>query len=620
MVILGAPACGKTTLLQKMRYWAALTAYEDVKEQLPVFVALASYAAFVDERLKAGAVYDLLSYLKKTCDEEQFNMLQHYHKKGQLMMLLDGLDECSRVKEPIQRYIATELSKTVGRTVVSSRLAGFNDDFFADNDFEFVQLELCSEETQKLTAKRRMNDADHTEFCQLLTDQPMLSAYATTPLTLSLLIQLFKSKQLESGATSMVMNRGTLYASGVSHMLTFKKQQTEIEKPEIYKPVGRDVKGEVWNFLEILALECHQKGTRDFVPSDVAALGYGELWERLEPYVITYSIPVLMRLEVDLTTAAITRSSSVAETEVAETSGEQPKFMFRFIHLTFQEFFAARRLLTLIEQPAANEPAAAPVKKSRFGFKKSAAAAAPVAVVHPFKDHIQDKLYDAWYREVLLLMASSASDAQFTSLIDFLLTDDAQGVNDHIATIMLEERREHPLYVEKKSAIKALQEKRLLGSVMKALSHPFPELRQQAIVQMQRLDLNLSSIVEQIVAQLTAMKDINRLWFSCASLLESMIALREEGGTDVASDDTLAQTVVDTLLDTTDADVLTKAVQLIGGLNTSSNKVVFSLLGKLETGHRAVLPGAPGLAHFAFQNVTARACFPKSGCTLPQTS
>ena len=37
-----------------MRYWAALTAYEDANEDCPVFVALASYAAFVDAGLKNG--------------------------------------------------------------------------------------------------------------------------------------------------------------------------------------------------------------------------------------------------------------------------------------------------------------------------------------------------------------------------------------------------------------------------------------------------------------------------------------------------------------------------------------------------------------------------------------
>ena len=52
--VLGAPACGKTTMLQKMRYWAALKAYEDPDEDLPVFVALASFAAFVDTRIQAG--------------------------------------------------------------------------------------------------------------------------------------------------------------------------------------------------------------------------------------------------------------------------------------------------------------------------------------------------------------------------------------------------------------------------------------------------------------------------------------------------------------------------------------------------------------------------------------
>ena len=39
VTILGAPACGKTTLLQKMRYWAALAAYEDPEELLPVRTA-----------------------------------------------------------------------------------------------------------------------------------------------------------------------------------------------------------------------------------------------------------------------------------------------------------------------------------------------------------------------------------------------------------------------------------------------------------------------------------------------------------------------------------------------------------------------------------------------------
>ena len=204
MCILGAPACGKTTLLQKMRYWAALKAYEDPDEDLPVFIALASFAAYVDTGLSSGLSTSLsiMDYLKATCSDENYRMLEYYHRRGKLLMLCDGLDESAHVKELVQRYISEELTAESSRVVVSSRLAGFSDEFLADNEFQFVQLELCTAEVQKLTAKRRMTEADFERFCALLLEQPMLSAYATTPLTLSLLIQLFKANQLVSEGSS----------------------------------------------------------------------------------------------------------------------------------------------------------------------------------------------------------------------------------------------------------------------------------------------------------------------------------------------------------------------------------------------------------------------------------
>ena len=234
--ILGAPACGKTTLLQKMRYWAALKAYEDPDEDLPVFVALASFAAFVDNGLAAGKSDSLsiMEYLRATCSDDNFRMLEYYHRRGKLLMLCDGLDESAHVKELVQRYLAEELTEEAARVVVSSRLAGFSDEFLSDNDFQFVQLELCTAEVQKLTAKRRMTEGDFERFCALLVEQPMLSAYATTPLTLSLLIQLFKHNMLvsedELAMYGMVMNRGALYEAGCLHMLNMtERRQQRIE-------------------------------------------------------------------------------------------------------------------------------------------------------------------------------------------------------------------------------------------------------------------------------------------------------------------------------------------------------------------------------------------------------
>jgi hypothetical protein len=249
----------------------------------------------------------------------------------------------------------------------------------------------------------------------------------------------------------------------------------------------------------------------------------------------------------------------------------------------------------------------APKKKGFFGKKAPSVMAAPPKV-DPFTVHIQDKLYDAWYRECLLLMSSSASDAQFSGLINFLLRDDESGINDQLATIMLEERREHPEFLSKKAEIKRIQEKRLLGSVMAALSHPFAEVRLQAIEQMQRLDLNVGSIMSQIVDELQGhnrperrqtgllagmstgnSQSQKKLWFCYTGLLESMVVLREQGGIDATSDAALAQTVVETLLENTDADVVRGAVRLLGALGVKTDKVVFGLFGKLEAGPRSAL-------------------------------
>ena len=595
MCILGAPACGKTTLLQKMRYWAALKAYEDPDEDLPVFIALASFAAYVDTGLSSGLSTSLsiMDYLKATCSDENYRMLEYYHRRGKLLMLCDGLDESAHVKELVQRYISEELTAESSRVVVSSRLAGFSDEFLADNEFQFVQLELCTAEVQKLTAKRRMTEADFERFCALLLEQPMLSAYATTPLTLSLLIQLFKANQLvseeELAMYGMVMNRGALYEAGCLHMLDMtERRQQRIDQGSTEKFATLDVAmdGEVWSFLEVLALDLHMRGTRDFMISDVKRLGAFQLWERLEPYLLSYMVPILMRLEVDLTTASIRRTSMtepadhVAMLRQQKAKDDEVRYQWRFIHLTFQEFFTARRMLTML--------------KGSMGTKKFYTPSKTV-----FRSLLSDKLFDAWYREALLLMASSADDDIFSDLIDFLLAESdgtqSTGVNDHLVVVMLEERREHPKYEAKRAAVRKAQESRLFASVMAAMSHPYDELRREAARQLRSLDMSIGNIAKQMTRELSGSRSE---WFAIVAMMESLIDIRtsyeddgEEAGVvgDGKHDTALAEVIAANLLNHSDLDVVRAAARGIGAIGVSSNKVMFGLLDKLDNGHRYVL-------------------------------
>lgn len=589
--ILGAPACGKTTLLQKMRYWAALKAYEDPDEDLPVFVALASFAAFVDTELKSSGSEEIsiMAYLKATCSGENYRMLEYYHRRGKLLMLCDGLDESAHVKELVQQYLARDLTEEAARVVVSSRLAGFSDEFLSDHDFQFVQLELCTAEVQKLTAKRRMTESDFERFCALLLEQPMLSAYATTPLTLSLLIQLFKHNQLvsedELAMYGMVMNRGALYEAGCLHMLDMserRQQRIDAGSTEKFPTLDIEIDGEVWRFLEALAMDLHKRGTRDFMMADVQRLGAMSLWERLEPYLLNYMIPILMRLEVDLTTASIRRTSMSEPVERQEKSAyDGVRYQWRFIHLTFQEFFTARSMLTTL--------------KTDIAAKKFYTSSNTV-----FRGLLSDKLYDAWYREALLLLASSADDAIFSDLIDFLLADSdgsqSAGVNDHLVVVMLEERREHPKYEAKRAAVRKAQEARLFKSVLSAMSHPYEVLRREAAEQLHSLDMSIGNIAKQMSKELSGSKSD---WFAIVAMMESLIDIRsmyetedgEEAGVvgDGKHDTALAEVIAKTLLNHDDLDVVRAGARGIGAIGLSTNIVMFGLLDKLDNGHRYVL-------------------------------
>ena len=595
--ILGAPACGKTTLLQKMRYWAALKAYEDPDEDLPVFVALASFAAFVDTELNAGRSEELsiMAYLKATCSDDNYRMLEYYNRRGKLLMLCDGLDESAHVKELVQQYLARDLTEEASRVVVSSRLAGFSDEFLSDHDFQFVQLELCTAEVQKLTAKRRMTETDFQRFCALLVEQPMLSAYATTPLTLSLLIQLFKHNQLvsedELAMYGMVMNRGALYEAGCLHMLDMterRQQRIDAGSQEKFATLDIVMDGEVWNFLEVLAMDLHSRGTRDFMISDIERLGAMPLWERLEPYLLNYMVPILMRLEVDLTTASIRRTSMtepvehIASLRQQKSTDDAVRYQWRFIHLTFQEFFTARRMLTVL--------------RNEMGSKKFYTSSNTV-----FRGLLANKLYDAWYREALLLLASSADDAIFSDLIDFLLSDSdgsqSAGVNDHLVVVMLEERREHPKYEAKRAAVRKAQEARLFNSVLAAMSHPYEVLRREAAEQLHSLDMSIGNIAKQMSKELSGSTSD---WFAIVAMMESLIDIRstyeaDEGGEEAGvvgdgkHDSALAEVIAKTLLNHDDLDVVRSAARGIGAIGVSTNAVMFGLLDKLDNGHRYVL-------------------------------
>ena len=85
----------------------------------------------------------------------------------------------------------------------------------------------------------------------------------------------------------------------------------------------------------------------------------------------------------------------------------------------------------------------------------------------------------------------------------------------------------------------------MLSSVVGALGHPYEALRRGAIEQLQSLGLDVTRIADKLVAALTQ-NDDQVPWFQLKAMMESLVALRGEGVTKLAAQDsTLAETIKD---------------------------------------------------------------------------
>ena len=589
VVVLGAPACGKTTLLQKMRYWAAISAYQEPdKFPIPVFVYLVGFAKFVMN----GGACDLLAYLESSSPPDQYKVIAQAHADRTSLYLLDGLDECASVKGQLQEYIGTTLAAETDRIVLSSRLAGFSDDQLAER-YEFVQLELCSVEIQKTTARRRLPEKDYARFEEMMSRNPMFALYATTPLSLSLLIELFRYDKLvnpkDEQGRQRTMNKGEIYRAGMLHMMDvgarLQKYTTDecansfIEAND-FPRLDYSYNEEVWNFFATLAMDLHERGTRNFKVKDVRRLGFGELWTRLFPYLRAYIMPMFNRLDYELEAVDVQREEAAAiqpnfSARQAELDGDH-RYTWRFIHLTFQEFFVAQGLLGLLEDKLK--------RKNYFTYTTD--------IVNGV---LKGKLYDSWYREAILLMASCAPDTILSAIVDFLMAqqdnDVRPGVNEHLVMVMLDERRGHPLHDTIFRKVRQQQQQRMLQGVVAALGHPFSRLRTDAIAQLQKLGLDVSRIADRVVSALTD-THTTEPWFRLQALMESLVELRRDGGPNKAlqeQDTALAEAIKDSLLGHHDLDVVSAAARALGALGVRNGRLIFALYDVLDQGHSRII-------------------------------
>lgn len=352
LMLLGKPGAGKTTFLKYLAIQCINS--ELISKKIPIFITLKDFA----EAENKVSLLDFIQnyFLNYEVNKEQFiELLKH----GRFLLLLDGLDE---VREEDAERITNQIKE-------------FSSNYFYSNEFKIDShkhpdksiVELCKEYPNKiytnsfvLTCRIAANEytfenftevevADFNDaqikkfaqnwfnardpkrlnrFIQKLDDNKPIKELGNNPLLLTLLCLVFE----DSG--DFPRNRAELYQEGLDIMLKKWDAKRNIQRDQIYKNLSIKRKEDL---LSEIALITFERKDYFFRKKDA------------EEYISNY-ISNLPDAETD-PQALLVDSEAILKSIEAQHGllVERAKEIYSFSHLTFQEYFSARKLTTTSE-------------------------------------------------------------------------------------------------------------------------------------------------------------------------------------------------------------------------------------------------------------------------------
>jgi predicted NACHT family NTPase len=325
LMVLGAPGAGKSTYLRRIGLEALRGRQSQFHHEcIPVMLEL---KRFDGERVDIKSA--IVSEFRNVGIDFPEKFVESALQKGQLLILLDGLDEVPKVNQnkliqAIQDFVTRYAKKDrINRFIVSCRIAafysgltGFTDIELADFDDEQIQQFINNwfqsplDQTKKTAEKfwTLLNDANYQSVKEL----------AHTPLLLTFLCVVYDRTQ------AFPSNRASLYRKALDILL----EEWAAEKRIWHEPIYKELNTELEKIL-LAEIACRGFIKNQFFFTREELVGH--IQEFLED---SAEKPKYLDSKAVLTAIAMQQGILV----------ERAEDIYSFSHLTVQEYLTAQHL------------------------------------------------------------------------------------------------------------------------------------------------------------------------------------------------------------------------------------------------------------------------------------
>ncbi|MDZ8138222.1 MAG: NACHT domain-containing NTPase [Nostoc sp. DedQUE04] len=320
LMVLGKPGAGKTTFLKYLAIQCIQGQFQG--DHFPVFITLKDFA-------EADKKPDISEYIALQLSKYQVRdgstKAEQLLNYGKVLVLLDGLDE---VREEDTKRVLNQVQDFsyqfhANQFVITCRIAAKEYTFQGFTEVEVADFNSKQIATFAQNWFRLSDQVKGERFMQKLKANRPIEELATNPLLLTLLCLVFGE------AGNFPTNRSELYKEGIDVLLKKWDAKRNIERDEVYKDLSLQRKEDLLSQIALTTFE-----QKDYFFKQKTVETY------IADFIFNLPNARTQPKELELDSEAVLKSIEAQHgLLVARAKG-----IYSFSHLTFHEYFTARKI------------------------------------------------------------------------------------------------------------------------------------------------------------------------------------------------------------------------------------------------------------------------------------